>query len=114
MPGGAQRCPDVAGDNGGHPARFDLMMANTIAMRRLAQTYGEGSVKYGDNNWRKGFPESNLVNHALAHINMHLTGDRTEDHLSHAVWNLVTLMHFQENRPELMDISGSPVESKSA
>jgi len=32
-----------------------------------------------------------------------LQGDRTEDHLAHAAWNIFALMHFEETRPELID-----------
>jgi hypothetical protein len=102
---GAVRSNGVAGDGSGFPARFDLI--SPVGLRRLAETYGEGSQKYGDHNWTKGIPASNLINHCLAHINQFLAGDTSEDHLAHASWNLFALMHFQECKPELMDI---PVE----
>lgn len=112
MDGGATRCVGVAGDKPGEfPARFDLVLNNPIGLRRLAQTYGEGAIKYGPDNWKKGFPESNLINHAMAHLTKHIEGDRTEDHIAHAVWNLYTLMHFQVTRPDLMDLSGPSSES---
>ncbi len=82
--------------------RFDLI--TPIGLRRLAATYQEGAVKYGAHNWQKGIPASDLTNHALKHVNSWLSGDTSEDHLAHAVWNLMTLIHFQETRPELMDI----------
>lgn len=82
--------------------RYDLI--TPIGLRRLAVTYKEGSDKYSDFNWEKGFKESCLLNHALRHINLWLSGDRTEDHLSHSVWNLMTLIHFTETRPDLLDI----------
>jgi hypothetical protein len=31
-------------------------------------------------------------------------GDNTEDHLAHATWNLLATIHFEETRPELIDI----------
>lgn len=88
------------------PARYELMMRNSVAFRRLAEVYGEGEGKYGPDNWMKGFKESVLVSHALEHIRLHLNGVPTgEDDISHAVWNLMTLMWVQENKPELMDIT---------
>lgn len=82
--------------------RFDLI--SPIALRRLAETYGEGSVKYGDVNWRKGMPFTTTANHAIAHVVEYLRGDTSEDHLAHAAWGLFALMHFESTHPELNDI----------
>lgn len=92
---GAVRSTDA--DN----VRFDLI--TPIGLRRLAETYNEGAKKYGDNNWKKGFPASDLMNHVINHCYLFLSGDTSEDHLAHAAWGLFTTMHFQETRPELMD-----------
>lgn len=86
--------------------RLDLVFNNPIGLRRLAETYGEGAIKYGPNNWKKGFKESVFISHALEHIRLHFHGDTSEDHIAHACWNLFTLMHFQETKPEMMDITG--------
>lgn len=109
IPGGAVRSPESAGQREGKPpARFDLAMMNTVAMRRWAETFGEGVAKgYKPNGWMKGFPESNLLEHLTAHLNMFLAGDKSEDHLAHAFWNLGTWMWMQENRPDLMDLTGN-------
>tara|TARA_Y100001978_G_C23690089_1_gene434239 strand:+ start:1509 stop:1721 length:213 start_codon:yes stop_codon:yes gene_type:complete len=48
----------------------------------------EGASKYGDHNWR-GLPVDNIINHATRHIFMWLSGDRGEDHLSHAAAGLL-------------------------
>lgn len=103
---GATRQATVAGDGEEFPLRYDLMFDNLELLRRLALTYGEGSLKYSPRNWQKGFPESVLVNHAMAHIVQYLDGDTSEDHLAHAVWNLGTIMHQQKHKPALMDITG--------
>lgn len=89
----------------GFPLRPDLVMRNDVGFRRLAETYGEGFLKYGADNWMKGFPESVLVTHALEHISKHLAGDKSEDHIAHAIWNLYTLAWVQEKKPELMDLT---------
>lgn len=93
---GAVRSSDAAG------VRYDLI--TPVGLRRLAETYKEGSVKYGDNNWQKGFPASDVMNHAMRHIMLWLDGDKTEDHLAHAAWNLLTIMHFEERKPECIDV----------
>lgn len=85
--------------------RYDLMLDNDVAMRRIAEVFGEGFRKYPFRNWKKGFPESVYINHAFEHLRMHITGDTTEDHIAHATWNLMSLMFTQERRPELLDIT---------
>ena len=49
-------------------------------------------------------PASVLINHAMRHINLWMDGDNNEDHLAHAAWNLFAAMHFEEKRPELIDV----------
>lgn len=85
------------------PARFDLI--SPVGLRRLAETYGEGALKYSEGNWLKGIDAKNLMNHALVHLNKYLSGDTSEDHLAHASWNLFAIMHFEETRPELINLS---------
>ena len=82
--------------------RWDLIPP--IGLRRLAETCAEGARKYGVNNWQKGIPASDLINHAIRHLYLYLAGDVSEDHLAHAAWNLLVLCHFEETRPELIDI----------
>lgn len=82
--------------------RFDLI--SHIGERRLAETYGEGAEEYGDHNWLQGIPQSNLINHAKDHINRYLSGDRSEDHLAHAAWNMFAAMHMEEIYPEMCDL----------
>lgn len=91
---GAVRSKDADG------VRYDLI--SPVALRRLAEVYAEGAKKYGDNNWLKGIPSSDLLNHMQRHIGLWQQGDKTEDHLAHALWNLVALIHFSETRPDLI------------
>jgi len=93
-------------------ARFDLI--TPVGMRRLAETYGEGSLKYGDENWLKGIPTKNLLNHALTHINKYLAGDTSEDHLAHTAWNLFAIMHNEELLPHMQNITTRlPIKSRN-
>jgi hypothetical protein len=62
-----------------------------------AQALHEGATKYGERNWEKGIPESNLINHALYHLFKLVSGDESENHRSHLVWNVLTLVHFREH-----------------
>ncbi len=87
--------------------RFDLIPAE--ALKRLAGVYERGSVKYGDNNWRKGAPYSRFIDSALRHINSYLLNEQSqveqdEDHLSQAVFNLFALIYLEEKMPEMNDL----------
>lgn len=81
--------------------RYDLI--SPIGLERLAQTYAEGAKKFGAFNWENGMPITDLLNHAIAHIFKYLRGDRSEDHLAHASWNLLGAIHSSELWPHLND-----------
>lgn len=85
---GAVRSNDANG------VRYDLI--SPIGLRQLAETYAEGAEKYGDNNWQKGLPIGDTLNHLIRHIELWRSGDRSEPHLAHAAWGLFTLMHFEK------------------
>jgi len=93
---GAVRSSDASG------VRYDLI--TPIGLRRLAETCAEGARKYGDRNWLKGIPASEMLNHAVRHIYLWLEGDRGEDHLAHAAWNILGVCHFEELLPAMIDV----------
>ena len=96
FPSGAVRSNDAAN------VRFDLI--TPIGLRRLAETCAEGAKKYGAYNWEKGIPASEMLNHAIRHIYLWLEGDRGEDHLAHAAWNILGVCHFEETLPAMIDV----------
>ena len=79
--------------------RYDLV--SPIGLRRLAKTCHEGAEKYTPFNWEQGMPVGDLLNHAVRHVYLFLEGDRSEDHLGHAAWNLFGAMHSEELWPDL-------------
>jgi hypothetical protein len=79
--------------------RYDLI--SPIGLAALARTYAEGAAKFGAYNWENGMPVTDLLNHAIAHIYKFLGGDRSEDHIGHATWNLIGVSHSLEMWPEL-------------
>jgi hypothetical protein len=107
---GAKRGATVAGQRGSVYPRFDLI--SMWGLLRLAETYGEGAARHGDDNWRNGMPGKDLMNRVLGHCAAYLRGDRTEDHLAHAAWGLFALMENEALRPELMGF-WSPDGTKS-
>lgn len=62
------------------PVRFDLIDGK--ALFNMAHVLDEGAKKYGDNNWRQIDVEDHL-NHLIMHAYAYLSGDRSDEHLSH-------------------------------
>lgn len=91
----------------GFAVLYHLMLQNPDAVREWAETYGEGAIKYPPNNWQKGFKESVLINHAMEHLILHCIGDKSENHLAHAMWNIGTLIWVRAHKPELLDVTGN-------
>ena len=90
---GAVRSADCAA------VRYDLI--TPIGLRAVANACAEGAAKFGAYNWENGMPAEDLLNHGLAHIYKFLGGDRKEDHLGHAAWNILGAIHSLEQWPEL-------------
>jgi hypothetical protein len=79
--------------------RWDLI--SPTGLRAIAKTCAEGAKKYKPWNWEKGMEVSGILNHCIRHIYLWLDGDRTEDHLGHAGWNILAAIHSLEKWPEL-------------
>lgn len=110
---GAKREKNYEKGPSGHPIRLDLVLLCNSAIRRFAETLGEGAIKYGERNWQKGLQESSLICHLQDHMMKHIQGDKSEDHLGHAICNLAFLIWMQENKPEMMDLTGSSLDGTS-
>lgn len=95
FPTGARRSTDACG------VRYDLIPP--AGVRAVAEACALGARKYGVHNWRKGIPASDLVNHALRHVFLWLAGDKEEDHIGHAIWNLMALCEMEARKPTMMD-----------
>lgn len=57
------------------------------AWLEMARVQKRGDEKYGAGNWR-GIPIEEHLNHALTHIAAYLVGDRSDEHLVHALCRL--------------------------
>lgn len=73
--------------------RFDLIPAH--ALKRLAQHYENGAVKYGDRNWEKGQPLSRYMDSAIRHAYAYLGGSKDEDHLAAVAWNALAAIETE-------------------
>jgi hypothetical protein len=81
-----------------------------IGLRSVAETAYEGHVHYPPDektnmpNWKKGMPVSQLLNRAIRHLYLFLSGDRSENHLGHSAWNILAAIETQSLRPDMMDV----------
>lgn len=82
--------------------RYDLIPVGPL--KRLADLYMRGAIKYDDNNWQKGQPYSRAYASLFRHMIAWREGDRSEDHLAAVAWNAFTIMWYEENKPELDDL----------
>lgn len=90
---GAERSSDA------EHTRYDLI--TPIGLAAVARACAEGAKKYSDYNWEKGVPAHDALNHAIRHLYMFLGGDRSEEHLGHAAWNVLAAIHSLELWPEM-------------
>ena len=86
--------------------RFDLIPVGPL--KELAKVYTIGSVKYDDNNWRKGFKWSRIYSALQRHANAFWDGERYDptdgqEHLSSVAWCAFALMEFERTHPQLDD-----------
>lgn len=79
--------------------RYDLI--TPIGLAAVAAAAADGASKYSDYNWERGMPANDLLNHAIRHLYLFLSGNRDEDHLGHAAWNVMGAIHSLEVWPEL-------------
>lgn len=73
---------------------FELLSA--YAYERLAIWAELGAKKYLPRNWEKGLPFSRYYQSACRHLNEWLKGNRDEDHLAAAMWNIMAIMHTEK------------------
>ncbi len=106
--------PVTGAKNNSKLARFDLIPADVLIA--LAERYGKGAEKYGDRNWELGFKYNLPYQAAMRHILLWWGGenideDRGSHHLVNAIWNLVTLLHFELNPDEYNHCDDRPLIS---
>lgn len=89
-------------DNQDGKTRYDLIPVGPLT--RLADLYARGAEKYDDWNWAKGQPMSRVYASLLRHIFAWRSGERTEDHLAAVIWGCMSLMYFEDNKPEMDDL----------
>lgn len=90
--------------------RYDLLPPEAI--HALAVQLELGMQKYGERNWEKGQPMSCYIDSGSRHLTRYLAGDRDEDHLRAALWNVACGLATRERvrkgtlPKELWDLPG--------
>lgn len=82
--------------------RMDLLPCTAIL--ELAKHSENGAKKYGERNVDRGIPQHSLIDSGLRHIFRYLRGDRDENHLVAALWNIAWAVEQDVSKPYLQDI----------
>jgi len=78
--------------------RWSLLPMDSLMA--AARVMARGAERHGENNWRLGIPIEDVLDHAMNHIAKYLLGDRSEEHLAHALCNLCMAVHFDSQHHE--------------
>jgi hypothetical protein len=70
--------------------RYDLIPP--LAIKRIAQHFENGAVKYGDKTWELGQPLSSYLDSGLRHTFNLLDLKVDEDHAAAGIWNLIAFL----------------------
>ncbi len=86
--------------------RYDLIPGD--ALDDLAAVYTYGTIKYDDNNWRKGMKWSRIFSALMRHSWAFWRGETVDPesglpHMAHAAWQCMTLLNYTRSKPELDD-----------
>lgn len=80
-------------DEQGDKLRYDLIYQGFL--RDVAEILRAGAIKYGPNNWQKGFPKYRIIGSLLRHVYAYINNERGEDHLAQAACNLMMLSYME-------------------
>jgi hypothetical protein len=83
--------------------RCDLLPASSLL--RLAVHLEKGAEIYGERNWEKGIPISEMMSSGMRHMLNYLQGEATEDHLAAAAFNILGAMFMEDNVPDMQDVA---------
>ena len=81
--------------------RLDLIPPE--ALLELGEVFGEGAIRHGDENWKKGMPNSVVINHMLRHLLLYMKGDRDEPHMGKVMFGCCVLIWNEANNVNLED-----------
>jgi hypothetical protein len=80
---------------------YAFHLVSPIAYRAWAAAYRRGEIKYSAYNCEKGCAATEFLKHAELHILRFKEGDRSEDNLGAAMWNIGMMIHSLALWPHL-------------
>ena len=95
-------------DTSGNKPRPDLI--SPFVLERIGSHMRRGADKYSAWNWAKGMPSSRFYESLMRHLMKYAQGERDEDHLSAAAFNLFGLIHNEELCGSRIEIETEPGE----
>ncbi len=75
----------------------DGFVSTVDAILEVSKHFEEGAKKYGENNWKKGIPESSYIDSAVRHYLKWLRNDDDEQHDRAFIWNIMCLIWTHEH-----------------
>lgn len=82
--------------------RYDLLP--WFAIGEVAKHCELGAIKYGERNVDKGIPQHSFIDSAFRHLSKYMQGEKDENHLVAAAWNILFAIQNETVYPELQDI----------
>lgn len=92
--------------------RFDLLP--WYGIMEVSKHCEEGAKKYGEHNVDRGIPLHSLMDSASRHLAKFIAGERDEDHLRAAAWNILWALNQRTTHPELNDMYWAKNEEEQA
>lgn len=82
--------------------RCDLLPLTAII--ELSKHCQDGAEHYGEHNVDKGIPQHSLCDSGMRHLIKYMRGDKDENHLRAACWNLMWALEQSVTKPEMNDL----------
>ena len=87
-----------------HFGKGRMYLLPCTAIIELSKHSENGALKYGERNVDKGIPQHSFIDSGLRHLFKYLRGDRDENHLVAALWNIAWAVEQEHTKPQLQDI----------
>lgn len=86
--------------------RYSLLPWDVV--RELVKVYEFGCGKYDKDNWKKGMSWSRVYDSLMRHLQSFWEGEELDPesglhHLSHVIWNAVTLLWYVSHKTGIDD-----------
>lgn len=91
--------------NEGKP-QLSFIFDAPLAMEALARRFEMGAKKYARDNWKKGFPDIQVIDSLLRHVSAYQNGETSDpeggNHVDAIVWNAVVLAEQFYKREKML------------